>query len=119
METEEKTTQDPTAAPTHEVDADALKSKVIDMLKSCYDPEIPVNIFELGLIYEVRAEKNGDVYVRMTLTSPHCPVAESLPREVEDKIRGIDEAENVKVEITWEPPWQKDMMSEAAKLQLN
>lgn len=95
-----------------------LRDRVIDVLKSCYDPEIPVDIYELGLIYEVRVDEGNDVYVKMTLTSPACPVAETLPPEVEDKIRNIPDVNKAKVEITFDPPWEKDMMSEEARLEL-
>jgi len=101
------------------IDASILESKVYEVLKSCYDPEIPVNIHELGLIYEVQVTPPGSIYVKMTLTSPACPVAGTLPPEVERKIAGIPGVSDVKVEVTWEPPWTPEMMSEAAKLQLN
>jgi FeS assembly SUF system protein len=91
---------------------------VISVLRSCYDPEIPVDIYELGLIYEIEIESPGSVDVKMTLTSPHCPVAESLPLEVESKIRAIPGVEEVAVEVVWDPPWTMENMSEAAKLQL-
>ncbi len=95
-----------------------LRERVVDALKTCYDPEIPVDIYELGLIYEIRMEEGNDVYVKMTLTSPACPVAETLPVEVEQKIKSIPDVNNAKVEITFDPPWEKDMMSEEAKLEL-
>ena len=95
-----------------------LKEKVINEIKKIYDPEIPVNIYELGLIYDVSIiEKN--VKVKMTLTSPNCPVAESLPKEVKDSIIEIDGVDKVDLDLVWEPPWDKSMMSEAAKLELN
>lgn len=96
----------------------SLEERVKDVLRTCYDPEIPVNIYELGLIYEVRVEAGNDVFVKMTLTSPACPVAETLPVEVEQKIKKIPDVNNAKVEITFDPPWEKDMMSEEAKLEL-
>ncbi|MDX1387175.1 MAG: iron-sulfur cluster assembly protein [bacterium] len=96
-----------------------IENKVIDVLKTCYDPEIPVDIYELGLIYKINANETGDVNILMTLTSPMCPVAESLPPEVEQKVRELPEVKSAKVELTWEPPWNPEMMSEAAKLQLN
>jgi len=96
----------------------SLEERVKDVLKTCYDPEIPVNIFELGLIYEIRVDAGNDVYVKMTLTSPACPVAETLPVEVEQKIKNIPDVNNAKVEITFDPPWDKEMMSEEAKLEL-
>ncbi len=95
-----------------------LADKVIETLKLIYDPEIPVDIWELGLIYEVNINKDNEVLVRMTLTSPSCPVAETLPPEVEQKIRELDTVKSSKVEITFEPPWEKDMMSEVAQLEL-
>ena len=95
-----------------------LKEKVISEIKKIYDPEIPVNIYELGLIYDVSIE-NHDVKVKMTLTTPNCPVAESLPKEVEDSVKSIKEVKDAKLELVWEPPWDKSMMSEAAKLELN
>ena len=96
----------------------ALNDKIVDKLRTVYDPEIPVNIYDLGLIYEVKVEPTGDVYVKMTLTSPGCPAAGTLPGEVEDKIVVIAGVKNVKVDVVWEPTWDKDMMTEAAKLQL-
>ena len=95
-----------------------LKNKVIDEIKKIYDPEIPVNIYELGLIYDISI-KNNDVSVKMTLTTPNCPVAESLPKEVKDSIMEIKEVNKVDLDLVWEPPWNKSMMSEAAKLELN
>ena len=95
-----------------------LKEKVIAEIKKIYDPEIPVNIYELGLIYDVTIiEKN--VKVKMTLTTPNCPVAESLPKEVKESIMEIDGVDKVDLDLVWEPPWDKSMMSEAAKLELN
>jgi len=95
-----------------------LKAKVITEIKKIYDPEIPVNIYELGLIYDVSIEDNN-VKVKMTLTSPNCPVAESLPKEVKDSILEIKEVNKVELDLVWDPPWDKSMMSEAAKLELN
>ena len=96
-----------------------LKEKIITEVKKIYDPEIPVNIYELGLIYDIIIEKNNDVKINMTLTSPNCPVAESLPKEVKDSIMTVKEVKNVDLNLVWDPPWDKDMMSEAAKLELN
>lgn len=96
----------------------ALETQVINVLKTVYDPEIPVDIYELGLIYEIRIGDERDVTVVMTLTSPSCPVAESLPVEVEEKVAGIDGVKSAKIELTWEPPWDKDMMSEEALVEL-
>ena len=95
-----------------------LKEKVINEIKKIYYPEIPVNIYELGLIYDIII-KDKDVIVKMTLTTPNCPVAESLPKEVKDSISEIKEVKNVDLELVWEPPWDKSMMSESAKLELN
>jgi FeS assembly SUF system protein len=96
----------------------AVEEKVIDVLKTVYDPEIPVNIYELGLIYEIKVSDDGGVYVKMTLTAPGCPVAGTLPPEVERKIETIDEVKSARVELVWDPPWTKDRMSEAALLEL-
>ena len=95
-----------------------LHQKVVDVLKMIYDPEIPVSIYDLGLVYEVKAEATGQVSIRMTLTSPACPVAGSLPPEVQAKVRAIPEVTDVEVQLVWEPPWKPSMMSEAAKLEL-
>ncbi len=95
-----------------------IEADIVDTLQTIYDPEIPVNIYELGLIYDVDIDPSGDVQVAMTLTSPACPVAESLPVEVESKIAALPGVRTVRVEIVWEPPWDPDMMSEAAKLDL-
>jgi len=96
-----------------------LKDKVIAEIKKIYDPEIPVNIYDLGLIYDVKVDQGNIVEIKMTLTTPNCPVAESLPKEVEDSVKGINEVKDAKLELVWEPPWDKSMMSEAAKLELN
>ena len=96
-----------------------LKEKVIEEIKKIYDPEIPVNIYELGLIYEIKVEKDNNVKVKMTLTTPNCPVAESLPKEVKDSIMELPEINDVDLQLVWDPPWDKSMMSEAAKLELN
>ena len=96
-----------------------LEEQVIEQLRSCYDPEIPVNIYELGLIYDIDVTAEGKVDVRMTLTSPMCPVAGSLPPDVEARIRSIPGVTDAKVEVIWEPPWGPEMMTEAARLQLN
>ena len=95
-----------------------LGEKIVKELKSIFDPEIPVDIYELGLIYDVLVNEDYEVKILMTLTSPNCPVAESLPQEVEEKIRSIDEVKTAEVEITFDPPWTKDLMSEEAKLEL-
>ncbi|SFB10204.1 FeS assembly SUF system protein [Flavobacterium swingsii] len=95
-----------------------LGEAAVKVLKTIYDPEIPVDIYELGLIYDVFVNETLDVKILMTLTSPNCPVAETLPREVEDKIKKIDKVKSCEVEITFDPPWTKDLMSEEAKLEL-
>jgi len=96
----------------------ALRENVIEVLKGIYDPEIPVNIHEIGLIYEVNVDDEANIHVLMTLTSPMCPVAESLPPAVEEKIVAVEGVASAKVEVTWDPPWDPEMMSEAAKLEL-
>tara|TARA_B100000609_G_C16893010_1_gene270696 strand:- start:141 stop:443 length:303 start_codon:yes stop_codon:yes gene_type:complete len=96
-----------------------VKEKVISEIKKIYDPEIPVNIFELGLIYKIEVNEDKKVLIEMTLTSPNCPVAESLPNLVKENILKIDEIEDVDLKLVWDPPWTKDKMSEAAKLELN
>ncbi len=96
-----------------------LKNKVIEQIKKIYDPEIPVNIYELGLIYKIEVDDKNKVNVDMTLTSPNCPVAESLPKDVKNIIMTIEGVSDVNLNLVWEPPWDKDKMSEAAKLELN
>tara|TARA_B100000427_G_scaffold325836_1_gene333403 strand:+ start:609 stop:908 length:300 start_codon:yes stop_codon:yes gene_type:complete len=96
-----------------------LKEKIITEIKKIYDPEIPVNIYELGLIYDIKIESENLVKVKMTLTTPNCPVAESLPKEVKDSIMALPEVKDVDLQLVWDPPWDKTMMSEAAKLELN
>ena len=96
-----------------------LKNKIINEIKKIYDPEIPVNIYELGLIYKIEISEENNVLIEMTLTSPNCPVAESLPNSVKENILNISELENVDLKLVWDPPWTKEKMSEAAKLELN
>ncbi len=96
-----------------------LKEKIINEIKKIYDPEIPVNIFELGLIYNIEVINKKKVLIEMTLTSPNCPVAESLPNSVKENILKIDGVEDVELKLVWDPPWTKEKMSEAAKLELN
>ena len=96
-----------------------LKNKIIEEIKKIYDPEIPVNIYELGLIYKIEISDEKNVNIEMTLTSPNCPVAESLPKMVKDNVLKIEEVSDVELKLVWSPPWTKDMMSEAAKLELN
>ena len=95
-----------------------IEADVIEVLRTCFDPEIPVNIYEMGLIYEVKVDAAGGVAIQMTLTSPHCPAAQSIPAEVEGKVRAITGVTDVKIDIVWEPPWDPSKMSEAARLQL-
>ncbi len=101
-----------------QIDTNLLGEDIVKKLKTIYDPEIPVDIYELGLIYDVMVNEDFEVKILMTLTSPNCPVAESLPREVEDKIKTIENVKSAEVEITFDPPWSKDLMSEEAKLEL-
>ena len=100
------------------IDTNVLGEKIVRVLKTIYDPEIPVDIYELGLIYDVFVNEDYDVKILMTLTTPNCPVAETLPLEVEEKIKSINEVKDAKVEITFDPPWSQDLMSEEAKLEL-
>ena len=95
-----------------------LKSKIVESIKKVYDPEIPVNIYELGLIYDIQV-KGKKAEIKMTLTTPNCPVAESLPKEVKDGAMQVEEIDDVDLQLVWDPPWNKDMMSDAAKLELN
>ncbi|MEK6570932.1 MAG: DUF59 domain-containing protein [Bacteroidota bacterium] len=100
------------------IEKNLIEAQVVEALKTCFDPEIPVDIYELGLIYEVKASDTGAVDIKMTLTSPHCPAAQSLPPEVEAKARGVTGVTSAKVEVVWDPAWNPSMMSEAAKLEL-
>lgn len=100
-------------------EVEAIREEVIKTLKTCYDPEIPVDIYELGLIYNIDVKESRDVEITMTLTSPACPVAESLPPEVERRVAAVENVASVRVDVTWEPAWNPDMMSEAARLDLN
>ncbi|ALM20986.1 FeS assembly SUF system protein [Nonlabens sp. MIC269] len=101
-----------------EINGQEIGEKVVRVLKTIYDPEIPVDIYELGLIYDVMVSTDADVKILMTLTSPNCPVAETLPVEVEEKVKTLKEVNDAEVEITFDPPWSKDLMSEEAKLEL-
>ena len=96
-----------------------LKDKIITEVKKIYDPEIPVNIYDLGLIYNIEIKNDNEAYIEMTLTSPNCPVAESLPKMVKENINSIKKKKKVELKLVWNPPWTKDMMSEEAKLELN
>ena len=100
------------------MDTEALGEKIVRVLKTIFDPEIPVDIYELGLIYDVFVNEDNDVKILMTLTTPNCPVAESLPQEVKEKVRELDEVNEVELELTFEPPWTRDLISEEAKLEL-
>lgn len=101
------------------VSPQTLREKIIEALKTCYDPEIPIDIWELGLIYDIDIASTNDVIVTMTLTTPHCPAAETLPVDVENKVSAVEGVASVKIELTWEPAWSPQMMSEAARLELN
>ncbi len=101
-----------------EIDVNQLGEEIVKVLKTVYDPEIPVDIYELGLIYDVFVNENQEVKILMTLTSPNCPVAETLPMEVKEKVSSIDMVKDVEIELTFDPPWSKDLMSEEAKLEL-
>ena len=103
---------------SEEMDTSILGEKIVGTLKTIFDPEIPVDIYELGLIYDVLVNDNSEVKIIMTLTTPNCPVADSLPKEVEDKVKLLGEVSDAKVELTFEPPWTRDLMSEEAKLEL-
>lgn len=103
---------------TTEIDTTELGEKIVKVLKTIYDPEIPVDIYELGLIYDVFVNEDFEVKILMTLTTPNCPVAETLPREVEDKVKSIKLVKDAEVEITFDPPWGQELMSEEAKLEL-
>jgi FeS assembly SUF system protein len=95
-----------------------IEAQVLEVLRTCYDPEIPVNIYELGLVYDVHADEAGVVEIKMTLTSPHCPAVQSLPAEIESKVKAVPGVAEVKIDLVWEPPWDPSKMSEAARLQL-
>lgn len=95
-----------------------MEAEAIEVLRTCFDPEIPVNIYEMGLIYGLKATPDGVVSIQMTLTSPHCPAVQSLPAEIEGKVRAVAGVTDVKIDLVWEPPWDPSKMSEAARLQL-
>jgi FeS assembly SUF system protein len=113
------TQENTNATPDESPETAELRGKVISALKTVYDPEIPVDIYELGLIYGVEISPQNNVEIKMTLTSPHCPVAETLPKEVEQRVAAVEGVASAFVEITWDPEWNPDMMSEVAKLDLN
>ena len=95
-----------------------IEAQVVEALRTCFDPEIPVNIYDLGLIYDVKVGADGNVAVQMTLTSPHCPAVQSLPAEVEEKVKAVQGVTDAKIDLVWDPPWDQNKMSEAARLQL-
>lgn len=97
---------------------DSLKNQAIEVLRTCYDPEIPVNIYDLGLIYDIQVNPDGEIHLQMTLTAPNCPVADHLPRHIEERLRAIPDVKNVRVELVWDPPWDRSKMSDAARLAL-
>lgn len=114
----ETTAQEKSEKPDGPIDTEAVKEHIVKALKTVYDPEIPVDIYELGLIYEIKVETDGNTYVQMTLTAPNCPAAGILPGQVESAARGVDGVYDVKLDLVFDPPWSPDRMSEAAKLEL-
>jgi len=106
-------------SPIDRLRAEATKSAVVEVLRTVYDPEIPVNIYDMGLIYDIEVTPDDKVHIKMTLTSPACPVAGSLPGEVEHRVRAIEGVADVSLDVVWDPPWTPEKMSEAARLQLN
>jgi FeS assembly SUF system protein len=119
---EEKHETPPSTAPAEEpistVEKGLIQAQAVEAARMCYDPEIPVNIYEMGLIYDILVDDFGKILVRMTLTSPHCPAAQSLPHDVETRMKAIPGVRDVRVEVVWTPPWNPTMMSEAARLEL-
>lgn len=103
---------------SEKIDIEALKAEVISKLKLVYDPEIPVDIYELGLIYDINVDEEGNVKILMTLTSPNCPAAEEIPNDIDAKVKSLEQVKDLNVQITFDPPWDKDMMSEEAQLEL-
>lgn len=103
---------------THSSEIEKLEEKIVEIIKTCYDPEIPVDIYELGLIYDISIDDKKFAHIKMTLTSPACPVAGTLPGEVEERVQSVEGISGVKVEIVWEPPWTPEMMTEEARLEL-
>ena len=104
--------------PITSIEKNIIEAQVLEVIKTCYDPEIPVNIFELGLIYDIKVDDQRNVNVKMTLTSPSCPAAQSLPPDVAKKVKTVDGVADVSVDVVWSPPWTPALMSEAAKLEL-
>jgi len=117
--TENLANEKPALSPIDQIKGKAIESQVIEALHSCYDPEIPVDIYELGLVYDIDVDADANVHIKMTLTSPMCPVAGSLPPEVEQKVSALPDVNSAKVEVVWDPPWTPARMSEAARLTLN
>jgi FeS assembly SUF system protein len=103
---------------SNKIDIEALKTDVVAKLKTVYDPEIPVDIYELGLIYDITVDEEGNVKILMTLTSPNCPAAEEIPNDIQNKVKSLEQVKDLNVQITFDPPWDKDMMSEEAQLEL-
>ncbi len=103
---------------SEKLDIEALKTDIIAKLKTVYDPEIPVDIYELGLIYEINVDEEGNVKIIMTLTSPNCPAAEEIPADIDNKVKSLEQVKDLNIHITFDPPWDKDMMSEEAQLEL-
>ena len=104
--------------PMESINETIIEAQVVEALRSCFDPEIPVNIYELGLVYEVKVSGEGAVTIQMTLTSPQCPAVQSLPAEIESKVKAVGGVTDVKIDLVWDPPWDPSKMSEAARLQL-
>lgn len=100
------------------INSTVIEAEVLDALRTCFDPEIPVNIYDLGLVYEINVDDASAVTIKMTLTSPHCPAVQSLPAEIEAKVKGVPNVTDVKIDLVWDPPWDPSKMSEAARLQL-
>lgn len=111
-------TSEPKEKPSEPIDVEAVEKEIVKAFKTVYDPEIPVDIYELGLIYEVKVEPDGNTYIKMTLTAPNCPAAGILPGQIESAARGVDGVYDVKLDLVFDPPWGPDRMSEAAKLEL-
>ena len=97
---------------------EAIEGNIVEAIRTVFDPEIPVNLYDMGMIYEIKVNEKGHAYVKMTLTSPTCPVAETLPVEVDEKVRTVDGVNSAEIDLVWDPPWTMEMLSEAAKLQL-
>lgn len=107
------------SSPVENIQREALRSQVIEVLRTVYDPELPVNIYDLGLIYDVEVGPNNHIHVKMTLTTPACPVAGTLPPQVEQRVLAVEGVQDAEVELVWDPPWTPDRMTDAAKLELN